>query len=86
MTVSLLAEIRINRIRMEAKLGAEIKTIREMMDANQEKIETNQGETKAMLDACRDEAKAIPEKTKAGMDEMEAVADHQEVPKEELAV
>jgi hypothetical protein len=39
MMACLLAEIRINQERMEAKLGAEIKTIRgKMMDSHHEKL------------------------------------------------
>jgi hypothetical protein len=39
MMACLLAEIRINRKRKEDKLGAEIKTTRGNMDANQDMIE-----------------------------------------------
>jgi hypothetical protein len=76
MMACLLAEIRTNRERMEAKLRAEIKTIREEMDTNQEKIETNQEQMKAMLDTCLEKMKANP-------GELQSVAVHQKVPNEE---
>jgi hypothetical protein len=81
---------------MEAKLEAEINTIREKMDGNKEKIDAWLEEMMAWLkdttacqeatEACLEKAKANPERSKAGLQEMEVVAEHQKVPKEEAAV
>jgi hypothetical protein len=60
---------------MEAKLGAEIKTIREKIDTNHEKMETNQEEVDTFL-----------EKMKANPGELQCVAVHQKVPNEEATV
>jgi hypothetical protein len=49
MMVCLLAEIRINRERIEAKLGAEIKSIRVKMDSNQEKMDDGQETMKSQV-------------------------------------
>jgi hypothetical protein len=49
---------------------------------NHEKLETSQEEVKVFLDACQDKTKVNPEKTKAGLEEMEVVAGHLNVHKE----
>jgi hypothetical protein len=83
--------------RMEAKIGAEIKTILEKMDSNQEKMDDGQEETKSQVGSLasrihvnQEEMKymfdACLEKMETNPKEKEAVEEQQEVPKNEAAV
>jgi sulfite reductase alpha subunit-like flavoprotein len=84
MMACLLPEIRIKRERMKARPGADIKTIREKMDAWLEEMRAWLKKTTACqkaMEVCLEKAKANPGRTKACREEMEAVAERKSLKK-----
>jgi hypothetical protein len=86
----LLAEIRINQERMEAKFGAEVKTIQEKMDSHHEKLvalkKAGKEQITAKMDAWMEGMEACVRKLEANPEKSYALAQHCKVPKEEATV